>query len=138
MSELPRRLSAKTNLSANWLNRLLDWCRARDLKAGPGIRLTRTPSGTTVSLSRSPKEADAGALGPIPAYIGSSGTGRGVYQATFYPKGASGGVTFSGTVYLTALSVHSMGDRIGWVLAHPVATGAEYWAVEEAAEEETT
>ena len=137
MMDLPNHLSSGDNLPASWLNRLLDHVRGARLSVGPGLRLSRTPSGTTVSLAPA-GAADAAALGPIPAYIGSNGTGRGVYQATFYPKGASGGVTFSGTVYLTALSVHSMGDRIGWVLAHPVAAGAEYWAAEEPAEEETT
>lgn len=51
MSELPRRLSPKTNLSSNWLNHLLDFLRSRDLRPGPGIKLTRTPSGTTVSAT---------------------------------------------------------------------------------------
>lgn len=50
MSELPRRLSPKTALSANWLNRLLDFLRSRELHAGPGINLKRTLSGTTISV----------------------------------------------------------------------------------------
>ena len=60
MSELPRRLSPKTNLSSNWLNRLLDFLRSRDLRPGPGIKLTRTPSGTTVSAVSAGGAADAG------------------------------------------------------------------------------
>lgn len=51
MSELPRRLSPGTRLSAHWLNRLLDWLRSRDLRAGRGVKITRTPSGTTISVS---------------------------------------------------------------------------------------
>ena len=52
MSALPDRLGRGTTLTAHWLNRLLDWCRSRELRAGPGIKLTRTPSGTTVSAMR--------------------------------------------------------------------------------------
>jgi len=51
MSELPARLSPGQRLTAHWLNRLLDFLRARELRAGPGIRLARTPSGTTVSAA---------------------------------------------------------------------------------------
>ena len=49
MSELPNRLSKGTHLPALWLNRLLDYLRSRDLRAGKGIRIDRTPSGTTIS-----------------------------------------------------------------------------------------
>lgn len=54
MSELPRRVSQGDRLTAHWLNRLLDFLRARELRAGPGIKLTRTPSGTTISARRRP------------------------------------------------------------------------------------
>ncbi len=50
MSELPRRLAPGTSLTAHWLNRLLDWCRGNTLRAGPGVHLDRTPSGTTISV----------------------------------------------------------------------------------------
>lgn len=49
MSELPRRLSPGQRLTAHWLNRLLDHLRSLALREGPGIRIHRTPSGTTIS-----------------------------------------------------------------------------------------
>lgn len=51
MSALPERLGRGTTLTAHWLNRLLDWCRSHEILAGPGIKLTRTPTGTTVSAA---------------------------------------------------------------------------------------
>lgn len=136
MTDLPNHLSPGDKLPASWLNRLVDHLKGARLNAGPGLRLTRTPSGTTVSIAP-PGAADAAALGPIPARI-TAHRGHGVYDAAFYSRGATLGPTFYGKVYLTALAVHTMGNRTGWVLAHPVAVGAEYWATEETAEEETT
>lgn len=50
---LPGLLKAGQPLSAGWLNGLVAEMRARTPRAGPGMRLTRTPSGTTFT-------ADAG------------------------------------------------------------------------------
>ena len=59
MSGLPDRLSPGQRLSAHWLNRLLDYLRSRELRAGPGARLDRTPSGTTLSLAHAPAPGPA-------------------------------------------------------------------------------
>lgn len=50
-SNLPNKLASGDHLPAHWLNRLLDWLRSRDLQVGPGLRMSRTPSGTTLSLA---------------------------------------------------------------------------------------
>ena len=47
-------------ITADWARELVKAVRAMRLFAGPGIRLTETPDGTTVSL------AGAGANGPRP------------------------------------------------------------------------
>ena len=64
MSELPERLSPGQHLSAHWLNRLLDYLRSRDLRAGPGADLTRTPSGTTIRVKGAPASREGD---PLPA-----------------------------------------------------------------------
>lgn len=48
---LPGLLRAGEKLTARLLNAIIGELRARTLRAGPGIRLTRTPSGTTVSAA---------------------------------------------------------------------------------------
>lgn len=52
MEDLPHTVSRGQTLTADWLNRLLSALRSRELRAGPGIRLSRTPSGTTISVER--------------------------------------------------------------------------------------
>lgn len=128
MSELPRRLSPKTALSANWLNRLLDFLRSRDLKAGPGIRLTRTPSGSTVSLV--PAEA-ADARDTIPARIVSRNPGgAGLYNVDFFANGPTASRTGRGTVFITGLGTHQEVDRDGWILTHVVTANLDKFSQE--------
>ena len=77
MSELPRRLSSGVNLSANWINRLLDFLRSRDLHAGPGIKIMRTPSGTTLSVAPASQQvrSDDPPM-PFDCKLGPGGTGH--------------------------------------------------------------
>ena len=95
MSELPRRLSPRTNLSANWLNRLLDYLRSRDLHAGPGVKLTRTPSGTTISASSALPGAavSAGDNGCVLASVDSYNYQTGVFEATIWTFTGDGGAS---------------------------------------------
>lgn len=113
MSELPRRLSPRTSLSANWLNRLLDFLRSRDLRAGPGIKLTRTPSGTTVSTV--PDPAVARPAEAVPARIVAFDDG--VYTADL----AGGGRV---QLVLTEVQMKARLQSGTWVLAHPVTADA--------------
>lgn len=48
---IPGELKKGDKLTADWLNKLVREAVSRTLRAGPGIRLTRTPSGTTVSAA---------------------------------------------------------------------------------------
>lgn len=113
MSELPRRLSPKTNLSSNWLNRLLDFLRSRDLRAGPGIKLTRTPSGTTVSFNG--ERAEGASCTAAPARVHSCSGG--VYKVVVYPDAND----YWHRRELTLPEVNSRAQlKTGtWVLAHP-------------------
>lgn len=67
MSDLPPRLSPGQRLTAHWLNRLLDYLRSRDLRPGPGARLTRTPAGTTIGVAVPPAAASVTESEPLPA-----------------------------------------------------------------------
>ena len=49
--DIPRRLSRGQRLTADWLNRLVDAVLSRTVSAGPGLRVTRTRAGTTISMS---------------------------------------------------------------------------------------
>lgn len=46
-------------ITADWARELVRELRAQRLSAGPGLKLTRTPSGTTVSVARKGNEGDA-------------------------------------------------------------------------------
>ena len=111
MSALPERLGRGVALTAHWLNRLMDWCRSQELRAGPGIKLTRTPTGTTVSAI-----AHAGGTSGIamPARIVSCYNG--VYDVLVYPAEN----IFWNRKKLTLPEVNSRAAlKTGtWVLAH--------------------
>ncbi len=76
MSELPARLSPGQRLSAHWLNRLLDFLRARELRPGPGIKLTRTPSGTVVSLAATTRRSSRLAGDAVIGVVQGGATGN--------------------------------------------------------------
>lgn len=48
---LPEELKKGDRLPAGWLNRLVREILSRTLSAGPGIRIIRTPSGSTISAT---------------------------------------------------------------------------------------
>ena len=58
---LPGELKKGDRLTADWLNRLVREAVARTLSVGPGLRLTRTPAGTNLSLA--PQRRTPGAAG---------------------------------------------------------------------------
>ena len=89
MSEIPNRLSKGTRLTALWLNRLLDFLRSRDLRAGTGIRIDRTPSGTTISAIGSGYDAES----PMP-FDGRMGRNGHLY--CYVPGHSSGLVRLGG------------------------------------------
>lgn len=130
MSDLPRHLSAGTALSANWLNRLLDALRARELRAGPGIRLTRTPSGTTVSAAAQGEAALPDCFpGVVTTYSGDDQQGLTVRP---FPNGLGTRSSLSGstsnvpeiTVYPTDLTPGFRFARGDAILVHRVAAQA--------------
>jgi hypothetical protein len=49
---VPAELRKGDKLTADWINQLVREAVARALNAGPGLRKTRSPSGTTLSLAR--------------------------------------------------------------------------------------
>lgn len=130
MSELPRRLSPKTALSANWLNRLLDFLRSRDLRPGPGIKLTRTPSGTTVSAALATADFWAGAPDALPAKI--TGFSAGVYSVEFYANGIGRPATGTGTLRMPEVSVLAQLPAGTFVLAHVCQARIEQFDTEDA------
>lgn len=140
MSELPNRLSPGQRLTAHWLNRLLDYLRSRELRAGPGARLTRTPSGTTLSLAA--RDAPAGASSPcgaVPAVVRSCSGG--VYSVDLYADGI--GARSTGRASLVLTEVQSLAPLAAGtvVLAHlqpavAVASGSEPPAADGDGEEE--
>ena len=99
MSEMPNRVSPGDRLSAHWLNRLLDYLRSITLRPGPGVRITRTPSGTTISAEHAETEPLT-SIECCPAVVHGSGGVPGTYVATIYPRGIGGSV--SETVLLAA------------------------------------
>lgn len=122
MSELPRRLSPRTNLSANWLNRLLDFLRSRDLHAGPGIKLTRTPSGTTISAAPSGDHLETGTEEDVvPCRVSQANTAQewknGVL-VDLYPNGFLRARTGSARVYLPEVGMRTKPQPGMTLLAH--------------------
>ena len=116
MMDLPRKLSRGDSLSASWLNRLLDWCRSRDLRPGPGIQLKRTPSGTTVSAAPAAADFWADAPDALPAKI--TGFDRGVYSVEFYANGIGRPATGTGTLRMPEVSIVAQLPEGTFVLAH--------------------
>ena len=119
MSELPARLSPGQRLTAHWLNRLLDFLRARELRAGPGIKLTRTPTGTTLSLARAAGHAGVTESDACVGMVVWADTSGGV-RVRLYPEGSAGpaGDTvplFSPCVFRR--SPLTLGDTL---LVHPI------------------
>ena len=118
MSGLPRRLAAGVSLTAAWLNRLLDYLRSRELIAGPGIRLSRTPSGTTISAGAAAGAAAAAAPDVVPAVV-TSGSG-GVYRVDLYANGLLSPRTGQGRLVVPEVSMLQTLDAGSVVLAHLV------------------
>lgn len=116
MSELPHDLSQGQALTARWLNRLLAFLRSRELRAGPGLDMRRTPSGTTLSLA--PGLRPAKPVGEaIPARV--SELRNGSYIVRLY----QGGTQFAGVARLALTEVSQLAQLPAgaWVLAHPTA-----------------
>ena len=134
-SNLPNKLSIGDPLPAHWLNRLLDWLRSRDLQVGPGLRMSRTPSGTTLSLAPGARRPAMAAGAAVPARVrrsrGSTGRG-GVVNCEFYADGTGAPATGTGSVFLTGASPGQAIDGGTWLLAFPVAACKERLAEEEA------
>lgn len=61
-------------LEASWLNRMVRAIVARTVNAGPGLRATRTPAGTTLSLA-APSRAQGGEGGAAVCRVTGSGAG---------------------------------------------------------------
>ena len=119
MSALPHPLSAGQALTARWLNRLLDALRSRELRAGPGLEIKRTASGTTVSLA--PGLRPAKPVGEaVPATV--SELRNGSYIVRLY----QGGTQFAGVARLVLPEVAQLAQLPAgaWVLAHPTAMEA--------------
>lgn len=103
MSELPQRVAQGQRLSAHWLDRLLDYLRSRELRAGRGIKLTRTPSGTTIDTigPEDPPEAE-----PLPALF-SVRVFEGGKVGIYLPFG--GGVSASNVVRVNGFDIPAAG-----------------------------
>lgn len=54
--DCPKELSARDRLGATWLNGLVRFVRSLRLIQGPGVKLTRTPNGTIISVKRERKQ----------------------------------------------------------------------------------
>ena len=119
MSGLPRRLAAGVTLTAAWLNRLLDYLRSRELFAGPGIRLSRTPSGTTISVAPGGAAATHDA---VPAVVKAAGNG--VYTVDLHANGIGMPRTGTATLAVPEVSMLSTLDVGTVVLAHLVTISA--------------
>lgn len=119
MSGLPRRLAAGVSLTAAWLNRLLDYLRSRELIAGPGIRLSRTPSGTTIAAAAGSAAAPHDA---VPAVV--TAAGNGVYTVDLFANGIGMPRTGAGTLAVPEVSMLSTLDVGTVVLAHLVTISA--------------
>lgn len=81
-ADLPDKLQRGQVLTASWLNRLLDAVRARTVSAGPGVRVARSPAGTTVCAVAAPggqaTDADSSlcVIGTIAVQTTLTGPGR--------------------------------------------------------------
>ena len=121
MSALPERLGRGVALTAHWLNRLLDWCRSQELRAGPGIKLTRTPSGTTINLSAGPSAGPRAPADACPAVVRQSSGVPGVYDVWLYPAGIGKPGRSAATVSVTEFGVENDLPSGTIVLAHAIA-----------------
>ena len=75
---LPGELKKGDRLTADWLNRLVREEVARTLKAGPGVRINRTPSGSTISATgHSARAAAAPAESDFPWRVTATPDGEG-------------------------------------------------------------
>ncbi len=120
MTDLPQKLSRGAALPAAWLNRLLDWCRSRDLRAGPGIKLTRTPSGTTISLG--PRGGVLSpALGDVVVGVVTQNNGGGVVKVRIKRAAGAGYATFESCVTPEVSQLSDIPPGTA-VLAHAVET----------------
>lgn len=119
---LPGRLMRGYVLSADWLNRLRDAVQARTVNAGPGLAVTRTPSGTTISLARQVQEAadsETTTLDTVPAKVESFSSG--VYKLALYADGLNSTATetgVEGTAMCVSFRSHLPEGTV--VLAHRV------------------
>lgn len=135
MEDMPHTLARGDELPAAWLNRILSALRSRELRAGPGIRLTRTPSGTTVSAA--PGVRDVSAAGVFPAVVQSGGHAGGMIRCRAYPSGldrAPGKFVDVAVTDGASLSAPEVGTVL---LVHPV-PGAVYEVAEPAAPADPT
>ena len=129
MDDLPPRLSAGQTLSAAWLNRLLAWLRSRDLRAGPGARLARTPSGTTISVPAAKAPAKKPPM-PFDCKLGVAGEGASAATHLFCHVPQSAGWICQGCngavqPVVTALVGQSLsGD---WLDCGEIAAGDSAW-----------
>lgn len=88
---IPGELRKGDRLTADWLNALVREAVARALSAGPGIRITRTPSGSTIS-STARARPGRGGLGEVSAKVVRVGSGSysdGMYSGTDVLSGDS-------------------------------------------------
>lgn len=125
MSELPARLSPGQRLTAHWLNRLLDYLRARELRPGPGIKLTRTPSGTTIGAATARESGPPVSVECCPAVVETVYAAiPGAYRVRLYPEGLGGHAGASALLCATERGVEPGLVSGTVVLAHAVALAA--------------
>lgn len=131
MDDLPPRLSAGQTLSAAWLNRLLAWLRSRDLRAGPGARLARTPSGTTISVPAAKAPAKKPPM-PFDCRLGVAGEGASAatHLFVYVPEAGENLVKLSGGnngSYLTPLGADAGAISHDWLDAGEISAGDAVW-----------
>lgn len=79
---IPCELRKGDRLTADWLNKLVREAVSRTLSAGPGIRINRTPSGSTISATGRARPGAGGGRGVSAKVVTIGSYEEGMYSGT--------------------------------------------------------
>lgn len=98
-------------VTANWGREVCDALRRMRLQAGPGIRLSQTPEGTTISAAPAePTRQDVVAPDPACLAVVVSGDGAAGYQVALFANGLDQARTGTGTLFFPETAAYSGQD----------------------------
>lgn len=119
--KIPKTPVSGQPVSPDWGREVCDALRRLQLSSGPGITLTKTPGGTTISSAKasikSAKELVIGG-GPIACRV-SGGNSLEGYSVDLYENGINNSKSGTGILRLLEIAAVSTLPEGAWVLGHP-------------------